>query len=243
MSLRWLRRWISCATKFLARAGFAEDEHRGVGRRDQINLADDLPKRRALADQIAEGFGLHDLFLQIGVLLFELRFQALDFLEGARVGDGPGDVIGKNASPHFRALRHVRAAEHGDEPKDFAFINNRHAVIAADFFRLEPGNIGEFARILVQIAQHDLLARRGNFSGGADADGNPCKAIRHAHIFFFFALAAEQIAAAGDGVQAAGLVGTIRTAHAGRANIAFFNQPDADAGDVGTIQNPAHQFF
>ena len=229
--------------EFLAGAGFAEDEHGGVGGRDQINLADDLPEGRALADEIAEGFGFDNFFLKIGVLLFELRFQALDFLEGARVGDGAGDVIGKDASPYFRAFRHVRAAEHGDEPKDFAFVNDGYAVIATDFFGLKPGDIGEFAGILVQIAQHDLLAGRNNFPGGADAEGNPRKPIGHAQVFFLFAFVAEHITAAGDGVQAAGLVGTIWTADASGTNITLFNEPDADAGDGGTIQNPAHQFF
>ena len=47
---------------------FRQDENRSFGRGDQVNLADDLPQRRALADQVAESFGFHDFFLQVGVL-------------------------------------------------------------------------------------------------------------------------------------------------------------------------------
>ncbi len=38
-------------------------------------------KASALADQIAEGLGFHHLFLQIGVVQFELGLEPLDFLE------------------------------------------------------------------------------------------------------------------------------------------------------------------
>ena len=50
--------------QFLAGAGFTENQHGRIGRRDQINLAHHLPQRRALANQIAERFGLDDFFFQ-----------------------------------------------------------------------------------------------------------------------------------------------------------------------------------
>ncbi|HXR48277.1 MAG TPA: hypothetical protein VN784_12645 [Candidatus Limnocylindrales bacterium] len=39
------------------------------------NLPDDVPQRRALAHQFAEGFGFHHLFLQAGVLHFQSRLE------------------------------------------------------------------------------------------------------------------------------------------------------------------------
>src|SRR6058998_3164597 len=67
--------------QFLACAGFAENEHRSVCRRDQINLTDDVPQWSALADEVAKGFGFHHLLLQVGVPLFELRLETLNLLK------------------------------------------------------------------------------------------------------------------------------------------------------------------
>src|SRR5258706_7547359 len=94
--------------QFLARAGFTENEHRSVCRRDEINLADDVPQGCALADEVAKGFGFHHLLLQVGVPLFELRLETLYLLKGPRVGDGSADVIGKDLPPRPRFLRSSR---------------------------------------------------------------------------------------------------------------------------------------
>jgi hypothetical protein len=62
-------------------------------------LADDLFQRRALADEIAEGFGFDDGFLQVTVLKFELFFEAANFVERARIRDGRSDVIREDLAP------------------------------------------------------------------------------------------------------------------------------------------------
>src|SRR5215475_486677 len=65
--------------QLFAGSGLPENEHRSLGWSHHINLADDVSQGCALADQIAEGFGLHDGLLQVSILKFELCFEALDF--------------------------------------------------------------------------------------------------------------------------------------------------------------------
>ena len=105
LSLRRLRLVNFVRDQFLAGAGFAENQNRSVGGRDEINLAGDLPQRRALADQIAERFGFNDFFLEIGILLLQFRLEFLNFLEGPRVRDGSAEVIGENLLPGMPVFR------------------------------------------------------------------------------------------------------------------------------------------
>ena len=86
--------------QLFARAGFAEDEHGSFRGRDEVDLADDLAQRAALADQIAKCARFQDFFFEICVLLFELIFQALDFLKRPRICHG-----GANIGPKHRSVR------------------------------------------------------------------------------------------------------------------------------------------
>src|ERR1035437_1277333 len=100
--------------QIFAGPGFAEDEDRGFGGRDQVDLADDLPQGGALADEVAEGFGFHHLLLQVGILQFELGFEPLDVLEGARVGDGGPNMVREDSAPRAGFQRHILASERDD---------------------------------------------------------------------------------------------------------------------------------
>ena len=114
--------------QFLACAGFTENEHRGLCRRDQINLADDVPQWFALADEVTKRFGFHHLLLQIGVPLFELRLETLYLLKGPRVGDGGADVIGKDLPPGPRFIRYVLTSKCGKDSQNLAFESDRRSV-------------------------------------------------------------------------------------------------------------------
>src|SRR5208282_4110172 len=85
--------------QFFAGSVVAQDEHRSLGGSYQVTLADNVPQGRALPDQVSEGLGLHHGLLQISILDFQLPFEPLDFLKGARVGDGRSYVISQNTAP------------------------------------------------------------------------------------------------------------------------------------------------
>src|SRR5689334_10256253 len=74
--------------QFFARSRLTENKHRSLRGRDQIDLAHYVFECRTLADQIAKGLGLHHRLLQVRILQLQLRLKMLDFLKGARVGDG-----------------------------------------------------------------------------------------------------------------------------------------------------------
>src|SRR5260370_2760249 len=63
--------------QLLARAGFAGDEHRGVGGGDPADVGENLQEDWAPADDLFEIMGRFDLFLDIQVLLLEATPLAL----------------------------------------------------------------------------------------------------------------------------------------------------------------------
>ena len=67
--------------QLLAGAGLAGDQHGGVGRRDQLDLAQRLLDRGAVADDAAVIALEADLLLQIGVLQLQPLAQPVDLLE------------------------------------------------------------------------------------------------------------------------------------------------------------------
>ena len=91
--------------QFLARARFAQNQHRGVGSRHHFHLAQQPLQGRALADHFAQRLGLLHLLLKKRVLQFQMRLELLDFLESARIDDGGGDVIRENPQPGGRMIR------------------------------------------------------------------------------------------------------------------------------------------
>src|SRR5882672_800339 len=113
--------------QFLARAGFTENENRSICRRDQINLADDVPQWCALADEVAKGFGFHHFLLEVGVPLFELGLETLYLLKGPRVGDGSADVIGKDLLPRPTFIRYVLTSKCGNDSQKLAFESDRRS--------------------------------------------------------------------------------------------------------------------
>ena len=90
--------------QFFPCSRFTENEHGSLRGGYQVNLADDVPQGRALADQVTEGLGLHHRFLQVSILKFQLSFEALNFLKGARIGDGGPKVISEHMAPRQEFL-------------------------------------------------------------------------------------------------------------------------------------------
>ena len=85
--------------QLFASPGFAENQHGSFRGGDEINLADDVAQGTALSNQFAKGACFDNFFFEIFVLLLELIFQALDFLERAGVGDGSADMVREDLAP------------------------------------------------------------------------------------------------------------------------------------------------
>ena len=79
--------------KFLARARFATNEHRGAGGGDGLDLLEDPAQGGAPPDDILEVVLGASLLLQVGLLLGELVLQRRDLLESQGVLDGHGHLI------------------------------------------------------------------------------------------------------------------------------------------------------
>ena len=78
---------------------------------------------------------LHDFFFEVSVLHFELRFEMLNFLKRAGVGDGRAKVVGKNPLPDVPVICRLDAGKNGEHAKDFASKRDRRADASANFFR------------------------------------------------------------------------------------------------------------
>jgi hypothetical protein len=95
--------------QFLASPGVAENQHRRVGGRDEIDLADDLAQGTALTNQIAERTRFQNFLLKVCVLLFELRLETLDFFERTRIAE---QYFSPNVSiEEFRTIALSREAD------------------------------------------------------------------------------------------------------------------------------------
>ena len=71
--------------QFLAGAGFAVDQHGGIGGRHGLHLLQNGLQRAALADDLLEAVVGADLVFEVDLLLREPRVQFLDALVGERV--------------------------------------------------------------------------------------------------------------------------------------------------------------
>ena len=74
--------------QFLAGAGFAVDQHGGIGGRHGLHLLQHAAQRLALADDLFELQLAADFVFEIQLLLRELVLQVGDFAERQRVFDG-----------------------------------------------------------------------------------------------------------------------------------------------------------
>ncbi|MCG3159192.1 MAG: hypothetical protein JMDDDDMK_00178 [Acidobacteria bacterium] len=80
--------------QLFARAGFAANQHGGIGRRDGFDLFEDTLQRRASADDLLEVQDGLDFLFEVKFLFVEFVFERFDFVVGERVFDGDGDLAG-----------------------------------------------------------------------------------------------------------------------------------------------------
>ena len=104
--------------ELLARAGFAADQHRGVGRGDAADMVEHRHQRGALADDFLEVVDRLDLFLEVEVLglepsLFLLQQHAVGDVQehGARVLPA-GFGLGPPLNPDGAAIVFAAEFEH-----------------------------------------------------------------------------------------------------------------------------------
>ena len=101
--------------QLLAGAGLALNQDRRIGRRDDLDLLQHLPERRALADDLLEVVLGADLVLEIQLLRVELLLQLGNLLEREPVLHRDGDLLGHLTQQlHIvrRKGRRARAADH-----------------------------------------------------------------------------------------------------------------------------------
>ena len=210
--------------QFLAGATFAQNQGRGFGGSDEINLTDDVLQRVALADQLTEGFGLHHFFLQVSVLHLELCLETLDFLERPRVGDGSAEVIGENPLPGMSVFREAGAGKNDEHSQHFASKRDGRCCASPDFFRQQELEPGKFSTNLICILEIGQTPLRGNPSDKADAQGDSFVSIEEARELF--RVGSDVAFASGHKMQATRLIGTERSLWTTRAKVALVNQPD-----------------
>ncbi len=205
--------------QFLARSGFAEDEHRSFGGRDQINLADDVPERGALADKVTEGLRLDDGFLQIRVLKFELRFEPLDFLEGARVGNGGTHVVTEELAPRTSFLANFGAQIPNQNSEDLFLKTDRRATESQNTFSPDPNRIGQPFPVPIRLLQDDSAPGRCDLA----QDPRP-----HGYCVRRFAQSGRKVAGRSSKTQ---------------TTLCFVNEPDLGGRDLGgLLDGPRDEF-
>ena len=79
--------------QLLAGAGLALDQHRRVGRRDDLDLLQHLPERRALADDLVEVVLGPNLVFEVQLLGAQLLLQLRDFSKRQPVLDRDGNLL------------------------------------------------------------------------------------------------------------------------------------------------------
>src|SRR5208282_3532507 len=136
-------------------------------------MTDDLPQDRALADQIAEGLRLHHRLLQIHVVQFELSFEMLDFLKGARIGDGGPDVISEDPRPGGDYFRHIFGTKACEGSQDFSFKNYGADPVLRDALFSQPLEPRDGNRLVTGISCHFQLASGHRFSKRTQVHRHP----------------------------------------------------------------------
>jgi hypothetical protein len=225
--------------QFLAGAGLAKNQDGGIGGGDEVYLIDDLLQGRALADEITECLGFHDLFLKICVLLFESRFELADFLEGPGIGNGAAGIIRENTDPHAGLIGDINPNKYADCPEHFTFIRDWHGVQTANGSGFEKRNGGEFAGILIQITKNHLLAGIGNLAENSNAKRYAGEWVG----LFSFGIGSQVRGGGSGGMEASGLIRAFLTAGTIDADVPLIHEPNSDRNDHGALSDAIHEPF
>src|SRR5262245_35403732 len=122
----------------LARACFTQHQHTRAGRRDELDLLKHPLERLAPAHDLARRHTNLDLFPQVAVYELQLRAQALDFCERARIGNGNRSLAGKDPQPLKRIVVERRARKHTEHTHELAAKHQRMARKTANRFPRDP---------------------------------------------------------------------------------------------------------
>src|SRR4030095_3493257 len=153
--------------QFFTGSGLSQNEHRSLRGGDHVNLPDDLPQGRALADQVAEGLRFHHGLLQVSVLKFQLSFEMLDFVKGARVGNGGTYMIREDTTPGRNCVRHIFGTKARYRSQDLSFEHYGADAVLRDALFSQPLEPRNGNRLVAGIFYHFQLTRGHRFSKGA----------------------------------------------------------------------------
>ena len=109
--------------EFLARAGLANDEDKGIRFGHGHDLFFDALNGFALADESVDEIGVINGAVQVLVFDFELAFQAHQFLEGAGVGYLDGQMVRDDAQAVHNIIAVVAAREEHDDADDLLHMD------------------------------------------------------------------------------------------------------------------------
>ena len=97
--------------QLLARAGLAQNQHRGVSRRDDLHTFQQSLEGRAVAHHVAQILVETNLIFEIELLVGQLVLQLVQFPEHHGVFHGDGDLAGDLDAKFDFLLRESRASD------------------------------------------------------------------------------------------------------------------------------------
>ena len=125
--------------EFLARAGLANDEDKGVRSGHGHDLFLDALNGLAFADESVDEIGVINGAVQVLVFNFELALQAHQFFEGTGMGYLDGQMVRDDAQAIHNIISVVAAREEHDDADDFLHVDKGLAEEGVDALSRDPG--------------------------------------------------------------------------------------------------------
>src|SRR6185295_19168562 len=207
--------------QLLAGAALAEDQYRSVGRRDELDLADEMAHGGTVAKQAVFARRRPDLVLQVLVLALQPATEGLQFLEGARGGNCAGGMIREDPEPAQMLLVEPLAIEKPEYAQQISLEDERLSREGLDLLALHPPG---FRPLGVRAHHQPADAILGDEAHLAVANRNPTERAGEAGVVR--PLGACIPGTRGE-VQAPRLVGTVGAELTRVAKIAGTGEPDA----------------
>ena len=180
---------------------------------NHVNLPLQLLEARAFADDVAQGLGFADFFTEVSGFQLQPGAEPIVFFEGARVHEGHGDVIGKNAQPGRALLGDGNAREQSKHAQHLVFVSDGLRVEAVNLFRCRPFPPGRHRRVTRNVLHHQGLAGGRHAADFPHTERNALELVVEPRPILFGARLRSSCA--GYQVEAGSLVRTLRPHAAG----------------------------
>src|SRR6266404_1273670 len=205
--------------QFLTRPGLPQDENGGFSWRHHFDLPNELAKDSTLAYQIAEGFGLNDFLLQIGIVEFQLRLETLDFLEGTCVGNSGTYVVTEELAPWTSFLANFGPQIPSHNSQHLVLETDSRAIESHNTLSRDPNRIGQPLPVPSRLVQDDSSSGRRALAQ---------KTCPHGYCVRRFAQSGRKAASGSSQTQ---------------ATLCFINKPDLNARGLGGLLDAPRDDF